>query len=844
MSHLRFLSSESNHRLTPGLPLVAGFVLLLCCAASAALLGWQSRAAFAWVQHTFEVGATLDEVQIHAMRAEINRRGFVLTGDEDQRRTYATSRDRALPAFRRLERMVADNPTQRGNVADLRARLDDRFANMAEAVRRRRAGDLAGAIALTGSPAGKRNTAAVVAALDRVRAAEQRLLVARQERAARLERLGLITGLASATLLIGLAAFVMRERRRQFADLERANDRLARDMRLRERAEAELALLAANATDAVLRVGRDGTCLYASPSAQEVFGVAPEVLIGQSLLSLVDPADRAAVRASLSRLLDGEVAREVVTCRQARRGAAQTDEMRWLEASTRAIAARPGEPPRGVIASVRDISARKRLELALEAARAHAEVATQAKSSFLANMSHEIRTPMNGVLGFVDLLLAASPTAEQRRYLDLMADSGRAMMRLLNDILDLAKIEAGQMRVSAEPTDLRHLLRRCTGLMAAVAEQKGVGMSLDIAPAIPMRLISDPLRLRQIVLNLLGNAVKFTAAGEIAVVASVEDDRLRVSVRDTGIGIADDRLETIFDEFAQAESNTARRYGGTGLGLSVSARLAGLMEGRLSVASTPGVGTVFTLDVPLRPADVPVALAVEPIPSLPPRALSGARVLIAEDHDINQILIVEVVRQLGLNATLVGDGAAAIAAVEAAAAAGQPFALVLMDMQMPVLDGLAATRRLRAAGVTPEALPIVALTANAFAEDVEACRAAGMQAHLAKPLRVEDLAATVSRWLRVAPAVPAPSISPALRARFAARTAATLDALERLARGEGGDPAEVLEQLHKLAGTAALFGQARLGTLAAEAEDGLPGWIGTGRHDLIRQTLDALRDAA
>lgn len=830
-----------------GPSLVAGFTLLLSCGCSAALLAVQSRSAFGWVQHTFEVGAALDTVQIEAMRAEINRRGYVMTGDAAQRATYARSVAHARPALARLERMVADNPAQRANVAALRGRLNGRFDEMALAVRWRDQGRTAAAVALTGSAAGKRETAIVVAALARVRDAEQRLLVARKARTARLERLGIATGLASATLLLVLAAFVLRERRRQFADLERTHARLERDMRLRARAEAELALLADNATDAVLRLGRDGLCLYASPSAQETFGVAPAALIGEPLHHFVHRDDRGAVAASFARLIAGEALRDVVTCRQAPRevgaGGEKGETPRWLEASVRAIVDAPGRPPRGVIAAVRDITARKRLELALEAARASAEVATQAKSSFLANMSHEIRTPMNGVLGFTDLLLAAAPTEEQRRYLELMADSGRAMMRLLNDILDLAKVEAGEMRLNEEPLDLRHVLRRCVGLMTAVAEQKGLALRLEVAPALPPRLLGDPLRYRQIVLNLLGNAIKFTAAGEVVVRADVGGGRLRVSVADSGIGIAPERLGAIFEEFAQADRTTERHYGGTGLGLAVSAKMAALMNGTLSVASAPGEGATFTLDVPLRavaPAAEPAPLGEAPAPA---GVIGGVRVLIAEDHDINQELVLAVARQIGLDATLVSDGDEVLPAIAAANAAGRPYALVLMDMQMPRMDGLEATRRLRATGHDAATLPVVALTANAFVDDVAACRAAGMQAHVAKPLRAAELAETVARFVpaRAAPAPSSPAISPALRARFATRTEATLAALESLAAGGGGRD-EALDGLHKLAGTARLFGHERLGELAALLEDRLS--RAALANDELRAAVGELRAAA
>ena len=506
--------------------------------------------------------------------------------------------------------------------------------------------------------------------------------------------------------------------------------------------EAQLQLLATNATDAVFRLALDGRCLYASPSVGEVIGIDPRHLVGFNMIDRFHPDDDAAVRATWARLRSGETDRGVLTYRS--RPMDRPDSWRWLEANCGLVRDEAGAPAE-VIVSIRDITDRKALELDLAAARDEAQVAAQAKADFLANMSHEIRTPMNGVIGFTELLLASEVTAEQRRYLRMVAESGRAMMRLLNDILDLSKIEAGHMMVAAEPIDVCHSVRGCLQLMVPQATRKGLTLDWFREDAVPEQVLGDDLRVRQILLNLLGNAVKFTAEGTVGVYLRVTDaGRLEIEVRDTGIGIAPERREKIFEQFVQADVSIARQYGGTGLGLTISGKLARLLGGELRVESVVGVGTSFFLCLPLRPVAGERTAAPAPAPTpLPAVGLSGPRVLLAEDHEINQLLTGAMLDRLGCRVTVARDGAEAIAAV--AAAGDDPFQLVLMDMQMPHVDGLEATRRIRSV-TDADTLPIVALTANAFGDDVEACLAAGMQGHLAKPLQMAQLAETLREW--------------------------------------------------------------------------------------------------
>ncbi|QSB44404.1 CHASE domain-containing protein [Tsuneonella flava] len=466
---------------------------------------------------------------------------------------------------------------------------------------------------------------------------------------------------------------------------------------------------------------------------------------------------------------------------------------------------------------------RERLTETIEEARA----ADKAKSSFLANMSHEIRTPMNGVIGFTELALEEEQVPEQKRRLQMIADSGNAMLRLLNDLLDFAKIEAKQMAIASEPTDLRHTLRSCQRLMEPVADRQALKLTLEIDPTIPARVMIDKMRLQQIVLNLVGNALKFTEEGEVKISASVRHrpadhtDRIFIAVRDTGIGIPKDRLDSIFDKFTQADDTIARRYGGTGLGLPISAELAELMGGELRAESELGKGSTFILSLPLQESEGEIAS----VPMSPPvqtcSHTARLKILVAEDNPVNQELTMAMVEKCGHDCSLVRDGQEAFDAVMQASREGKPFDMVLMDMQMPKMDGLQASRAIRAAGISEGTLPIIAVTANAYSDDIQKCVDAGMQAHLAKPLRMNALSSAIGTWSTRLASEDQPAdepfeeeTDPRLRAMFEDRKAAALHAIE-VAIGQGSvsdeKKGEIAGLLHQIAGVAAYFGQEELG---------------------------------
>ncbi|MCJ2068427.1 PAS domain-containing protein [Methylobacterium sp. J-030] len=540
---------------------------------------------------------------------------------------------------------------------------------------------------------------------------------------------------------------------------------------------------------------------------------------------------------------------------------------RWLYARGRTVFGAEGQPQRMVGLHL-DVTERKAAEAALraatrdaEAARAEAERASAAKSEFLAAMSHEIRTPLNGILGYADLLLDEGTIEnEDRHRLELIQSSGAALLTVVNDILDFSKIEAGELSLDPVGFPLVSTVDAAVSIVRGSAIRSGLAIEARIDPALPDHVVGDPGRLRQVLLNLLNNAVKFTPAGSVTLTVQREGagtapdgspgDVIRFAVTDTGIGIAPAQQDRLFKRFSQVDGSISRRFGGTGLGLAISRHLVTLMGGEIGVESREGQGSTFwfRLTLPRSAGAAAGHAAREAREGARPRAQAAtaqraaaqSRLLLVEDVPLNQELACAVLESQGYAVAVAGDGAEAITAVAAAAADGRPYDLVLMDVQMPRVDGLTATRRIRALAPPACDIPIVAMTANVLPAQIEELRAAGMDDYVGKPFRRADLFATISRWSAPGARRPARAEEPRraaqvdaaildaavlteMEANFgAARVGALLDLLanelaERFRPSET-DRLQIAHDAHALVAAAGLLGFVGLSSLCREVE--------------------------
>jgi PAS domain S-box-containing protein len=529
--------------------------------------------------------------------------------------------------------------------------------------------------------------------------------------------------------------------------------------------EARYRLLAENARDIIVRSTADGRRLYVSQACREILGYEPEELLAMRLQDTIHPDDVPLVEAGRRLVLEGG-GEDVSTTYRVRHKAGH---WLWIEARRRAVRNDAGEPVE-LVSVLRDVTERQRQSEELQRAKETAERAleqarksSEAKSEFLAAMSHEIRTPLHSIIGFTSLLLDEQQHPAHRRRLELIQESGTALLTLVDDILDFSKIEAGQVELEPQPFQLPDFTEATAAIVRGLAASKNLTIELTLEPELPAAVVGDPDRIRQILLNLLNNAVKFTAAGSVALDVrrdSPGGDWIRFSVRDTGIGIPEHNRDRLFERFSQVDSSIRRRFGGTGLGLAISKRLVDLMGGRIGVESEPGVGSLFWFSIPLARADAaPVEMTPPPEPSA---SGSAARILLVEDLAVNQEIARALLEKAGHQVDMARNGEEAVEAVEA-----RHYDLVLMDIQMPVLDGLSATRRIRALPGPQAQVPIIAMTANVLPDQVETFQAAGLNDHLGKPFDRQSLLEKVERWRRGASdRDPAMVVAPTDRSQF------------------------------------------------------------------------------
>ena len=511
------------------------------------------------------------------------------------------------------------------------------------------------------------------------------------------------------------------------------------ERRAAERQVRKLSLAVEHSPVMVLISHRAGRVEYANPHFTQVSGHALADL-GDALPPMCDadgtPRDlQAEVWAALSS--GGEWRGE---CQMQRRDGSRV----WVSVAVSGLAERDGDISHGIWV-LEDASARKAAETALRRAKQLAEEATQAKSRFLANMSHEIRTPMNAIIGLSHLCLGTRLDPTQRDYVDKIHRAGTALLGVINDVLDVSRVEAGRLPLDASPFSLDEVLDQLVGLFGEQARSKQLALLVSVSPSVPGRLVGDAMRLGQVLTNLVGNAIKFTERGEVALTVRAEarhGDRVRLqfAVRDTGIGLSPNQVEDLFQPFAQADASTTRKFGGSGLGLSICRHLVRLMGGDVAVHSEPGVGSTFLFEVDLGVADE-AAPAAERAPDA--ADLGGLRVLVVEDNPVNLLIAETLLAEQGVTVETAGNGREAVDRMQRTDLPAVDA--VLMDVQMPEMDGLEATRLLRA---DPRfaTVPILAMTAHAMADERAACLAAGMNDHLTKPVDPPRFLATLARW--------------------------------------------------------------------------------------------------
>jgi len=507
--------------------------------------------------------------------------------------------------------------------------------------------------------------------------------------------------------------------------------------------EARFRALVENSSDAILLLDSAGNVQYAGSSTPRVLGYTEDEVEGRNVFELMHPEFLETTQKLLVQLLERPDAKVEGEFRYRHKDGS----WRWFEFTGQNLLANPAV--QAVVVNARDIDERKQVMAELQRASEAAEAASQAKSEFLANMSHEIRTPMNGVIGMTDLALDTNLDAEQREYLTTAKASAESLLDVINDILDFSKIEARKLTLQRIPFSLKDTVEALTKVLGVRAAAKGLQLVSTFEPDLPAVVLGDPGRLRQILINLIGNAIKFTETGKVVVRVgklweTAEQITLHISVEDTGIGIPQEKQRTIFEAFVQADASSTRQYGGTGLGLTITSQLVSMMGGKVWVESELGKGSAFHLTVCLGAVKTPA--------DLPPRAPAGAppppaaemrslRVLVVEDNPVNRLLGVRLIEKRGHAVVAVASGEEALEVLRR-----DRFDLVLMDVQMPGMDGFETTCAIRREETrSGNHLPIIAVTARAMKGDQERCLLAGMDGYISKPINGSELCAAIEK---------------------------------------------------------------------------------------------------
>lgn len=729
--------------------LLIGSAIILIFLIVGSLLAMQRQklgTADRWVKHTYEVLLCAKQVDALTQRMLVNERGYLLSRQADYRAHYDLYHTQLNTELTKLDQLTADNRVQQEHMQVLHADIG-RIVSLLEAHMNLAEKAAPGDVPVGGEVASI--SLLVQQTIDSMIEDETRLLDARNEmqhqEAQRYSDM-LYGGIGLASIIIILLNALMlhmhaHQARLQYESTD-SKDRFALAMK--------------STSDGIFDWNVTKNDIYYSPRFKQMLGYRDDELENtrDAIHGLVHADDLPAVIRQLEEYLEGHTSEFHAIYRIRHRSGSYL----WLHARARAIFNASGEPLR-MVGAVADITALKAIEERLRVEKDLAEAASRAKTDFLTNMSHEIRTPLNAIIGVSSLLshgMVKSPEQE-RKLLDTLQHSSVCLLDLINDVLDLAKIESGEIDLDTKPFSLRNLMKQVDAIMGVRAADRGILYGSNLQRLAKEEYLGDESRIRQILINLIGNAIKFTEEGTVSVEIFINDGELYFRVSDSGIGIAPENLTRIFQKFEQVDGSMTRRYGGTGLGLAISQQLAVLMGGRITVESTPGQGSCFTLILPDHsPIDsddedsrAQAVLDDSGGEASLARSIAGAkRILIAEDFESNLLVIRFFMESLGIAYDTAHNGEEAVALYKKHQ---HPF--VLMDVQMPGMNGLDATRAIREYEEERKLPPsvIIAMTAHALVADTARCRAAGMNDYLAKPLVESDIRDKISFYLNPLP---------------------------------------------------------------------------------------------
>jgi two-component system, sensor histidine kinase and response regulator len=704
-----------------------------------------STAGAARVRHTHRVIERLARLLSDTKDLDANYRGFALVGDERFFAAYEDARTKVPADQAAIATLTVDNPEQQRRLAELTALVDRKIQFGDEIVRLRREGGVQAASERVASGDGVRLTEEIRKLIGAFGDDEELVLATRLAIADRdFKRITIVLalGIFGSILVLGLAGWTVARdttaRRESEQALQGSEDRLRheRDRAQRYLDTAQVILLALDTEGRVTAVNR---------FACAVLGWTEDELLGRDWFDTCQVARaRDQSKARFGELLRGDLSiTEDTTC-------TRSGDERLIEWRSTVLRDDAGQVT-GTFSSGTDITDRHQVEAELRTARDAAEAANKAKSEFLANMSHEIRTPMNGVIGMTELVLDTELTPDQREHLRIVKSSAEALLTVINDILDFSRMEAGKFELDPIDFNPRDAIGDTANAVALKAHQKGLEVIVDVSPAVAQMLRGDVGRLRQILVNLLGNAIKFTTNGEVVLRVTTEVSMLpgvvlHFSVRDTGVGIPLDRQKSVFDAFTQADGSITRTFGGTGLGLTISSQLVKLMGGRIWVESEAGKGSTFHFTANFAVAEDPTAAAVADAVDL-----RNLPVLVVDDNATNRRLLEEMLIGWHMGPTLSASAPEALAALRVAQEAGRPFHLVLTDVQMPDMDGFTLAEAIKKDPATAGAA-VVMLTSAGQPGDAARCRELGVAAYLPKPIKSSELRETILLALAGQPA--------------------------------------------------------------------------------------------